>query len=121
MSGTTWIIVSIVALLVLLGFISWFMIKHRKRNCPPDYYAFFLIGLVWVPIGFSLDNYFMSALGFVLMIVGLMHRDAWKKSRHCWEKVDSKSKRLLAGMLALLSAFVFFGFTVLYLMIQGYI
>ncbi|MFH1064257.1 MAG: hypothetical protein V1729_04210 [Candidatus Woesearchaeota archaeon] len=121
MGATTWIWLTITILFVLVCVLCGYMIKHRKKNCPADHYSFFLMGLVWVPVGFALDNYFLSALGFVLMVFGLIHKSEWKKNRHCWGKIDAKTRRVVVGLATLVGALVFFGFVILYLMMQGYI
>ncbi len=121
MSATPWIMFTITALLVILGVLSWYIVKNRKNNCPPDYYSFFLMGLVWVPVGFALHNYFLAALGFVLMIFGLIHKKEWKKNRKCWGKIDKKTRQIVCALATLVGAFVFFGFVILYLLMQGYI
>lgn len=121
MSATPWIIFTIIALLIIVGVLSWYIVKNRKKRCPPDYYSFFLMGLVWVPLGFIMKNNFLTAFGFILMIIGLLNKDKWKASRKCWGKIDKKTRQIVVALASLVGAFVFLGFVILYLLMQGYI
>lgn len=103
MNYLPWIIVGAIALLAIIVV----AILSRKKGCKsqkPDYYAFFIMGIVWLAAGIPLDNYGLSGMGLVFMIIGLAHRDEWKENRRCWKDMDPKQKRLkliVFGLLAL--------------------
>jgi len=85
-----------VAILIVLGIlltlVAW---KKRKEGQleEPNYRAFFVMGIVWVPAGtvfmftsFLLDIPFvigmpLFAVGLIYLIVGLANRDKWKKKK----------------------------------------
>ena len=92
------IAISTVILLVLLvlGIFRLFMVRQKQREGKPtdsDYRAFFLMGIIWVPLSIVLTVvYFvlqipffigipLLVLGLVYLIIGLTHRDKRKKSR----------------------------------------
>jgi len=94
MSGTLAVSIAIAAILVLVGLIALVMIwKRRKEGKPsePNYRAFFIMGIVWFPVGltsmiiyFLLDISFvvgmpLFAMGIVYMAIGWVNRDKWKK------------------------------------------
>jgi len=63
MSGTLAVSIAIAAILVLVGLIALVMIwKRRKEGKPsePNYRAFFIMGIVWFPVGLtSMIIYFL--------------------------------------------------------------
>jgi ABC-type spermidine/putrescine transport system permease subunit II len=77
---------------ILVAFVAW---RRRKegRLAEPDYRAFFVMGIVLVPVGtvfmFILllsDIPFvvgmpLVAMGLVYLTIGLANRDKWKTSR----------------------------------------
>jgi uncharacterized membrane protein HdeD (DUF308 family) len=94
MSGTLAVSIAIAAILVLVGLITLMTIwKRRKKGEPsePNYRAFFVMGIVWFPVGltsmiiyFLLDISFvvgipLFAMGIIYMTIGLVNRDKWKK------------------------------------------
>ena len=58
MDVTGIIILAIIALiLVVLAMIFTIKIaKSKKRKRAPDYYALFIMGLIWLVVGIPLDN-----------------------------------------------------------------
>ena len=70
------------------------MILRRKHKAPVDYYTFFIIGIIWLPIGLATGNPSLWILGLVFMIVGLVHKDKWKKNHKPWNKLDKQEQKL---------------------------
>jgi len=82
----------LIALGVLVALIAW---KKNKEGefVEPNYRAFFVMGIAWVPVGivstivfFVLDIPFiigmpLLAMGAVYLAIGLANRDKWKKNR----------------------------------------
>lgn len=72
------LIVGIVTLLILL--------KKRKEGKmeEPDYRAFFIMGISFLPLGIilsvvvSVGLLAIAALGLIYIIIGLTNRDKWK-------------------------------------------
>jgi uncharacterized membrane protein YfcA len=77
---------------ILVGFVAW---RRRKEGklAEPDYRAFFVMGIVLVPVGivfmfifFQSDIPFVTgvplcAMGLVYLTIGLANRDKWKTNR----------------------------------------
>jgi len=83
-------IIAIIAVIILaLGVLVAFIAIKRKKEGKypePDYRAFFIFGITILPVGIvfvaAVNPGFMGfiALGLIYMILGLSHRDKWKKS-----------------------------------------
>ena len=82
----------LIALGVFVALIAW---KKKKEGefIEPNYRAFFVMGIAWVPVGivsmivfFALDMPFiigmpLLAMGIIYLTIGLANRDKWKKNR----------------------------------------
>jgi uncharacterized membrane protein len=90
---------SVMSLLLLIGIAVALLLvvalRKRKgagKTGEPDYRAFFIMGLAFLPTGFAMMMvYFLVeipfeiglplfALGLICLIVGLANRDKWKKT-----------------------------------------
>ncbi|MBN1792065.1 hypothetical protein JW826_00035 [Candidatus Woesearchaeota archaeon] len=113
-----WIAISIVLLLIILiaALILW---KVKKKEHEPDYYAFFIIGLCWLPIGIPLDNYALSAMGFIFMVIGLVHKDKWRKNHRTWKQLSPEERKIKGIILAVLGVLVLIGLVFFLLADQG--
>ena len=96
------ILITIAVLIVAL--LTIFLVKKEKR--PPDYYAFFVMGIIWIGAGIPLKNYGLSGMGFIFMVVGLVNKSKWKANRRTWDQLSDKDKKfkmiMMIGLLALL-------------------
>lgn len=105
MSATPWILIS-VAILLILGVLAVFYFRRKKKTAP-DYYAFFVMGIIWLIAGaISMIFYEESfnaffAMGVIFTILGLAHRKDWKKNRRSWNKMDKDERRMM--MLAMIA------------------
>ena len=79
-----WLMISIAVLIIILAIVA--IMIRKKNKTPPDYYSFFVIGLVWTPLGITMDNPVLWIMGLVFMTVGLANKDKWKKNRRCYLK-----------------------------------
>jgi Ca2+/Na+ antiporter len=63
------------------------MAKKQKKKQEVNYYAFFVMGITFLPIGIifssTISPGFMgfTALGIIYMIIGLSHKDEWKTNK----------------------------------------
>ncbi len=86
-----WILISaliIAVLLVIILIITFVMFKKKKegKTGEVNYKIFFILGLVWIPIGIvymitintAIGIAFMG-LGVVYIAIGLANKDKWKK------------------------------------------
>lgn len=89
----------ILALVILFAVIAIIFAKKGKKR-EADYYALFIMGVTWLPLGLfmwlvgnsGIGNVF-SIIGAVYLIIGLKHRKKWKKSRQVSGKLTGKEKR----------------------------
>ena len=86
-----WIFFSIgmLALLVLIGIIL-LLIVWRKRGIvgEPNYQVFFMLGIVWIPVGVVFMaavnptiGFAFMAMGIAYLAIGLANRDKWEKKK----------------------------------------
>ncbi|MFC1700873.1 hypothetical protein ACFLZ0_01935 [Patescibacteria group bacterium] len=104
-----WILISILILLILLGF--WAIWVRKKSKRPIDYYYnFFIVGIIWTAFGIPLKNYALSGMGIVFLIVGLVNKNKWKENTIGWNDLTEEEKRMKLFIMIILSFFVFVGF-----------
>lgn len=117
MSAIPWILISIAVIIILLGIFVIFAIKSKKiKQREPDYYTFFIMGIIWTIFGavFFEDLFFFLAIGLTFLIIGLMNKDKWNKNRVRWKDLSKFEKKfkiwmmITLGLLALLGLIVFF-------------
>jgi len=113
-----WIIWAVLGLLVLLGVVAVAVRGGKKRGT--DYYALFVMGVTWIPLGIvflyvdsSLGGLFFI-LGLVYTAVGILHKDEWKKNHRTLGQLSAGERKwkigviILLGLLALAGVVVFF-------------
>lgn len=117
MTNIPWIIIA-VAILLLVGlfFMIW---ARRKTKIPPDYYAFFWIGIAWMIIGLPLENYALSIIGLVFFIIGLANKDKWKQNRRKWADLGKQEKTAMMIATIVLLVLLIAGAVVFYLTEKG--
>lgn len=115
-----WMIIIAVAIIVSGIFILTLKIS-KKEKYRPDYYAFFIMGIIWFPIGLVINNTVFWVLGLILAILGLSNRNKWKKHKTKWSKVDKESKILLLAIMFFLILLVVAGLLFMILYSKGII
>ena len=94
-------ILSVLVLLVLFGVIAIaFTVVRKGKRKPTDYYAFFVMGITWLPFGIimmlttegSIGNFFFI-LGLVYLAIGLVHKDEWKKNHRTWKQLKKGERK----------------------------
>jgi len=125
MSETPWIIISIGVLIILLAIVALFVKKTQKgKQRPTDYYTFFIIGIIWIAIGFPLDNYALSIIGLIFTIWGLAHKSEWKKNHEAckWENLSKQERKFKIWLIVGLGILLLIGliaFLITYLRVTG--
>jgi len=86
-----WILLTIIlgAIAVIVGVFVLFMMMQKKKKDgtykEPDYRAFFIMGICFLPMGIiitsSVNPGFVGfiGIGIIYMAIGLANRDKWKK------------------------------------------
>ncbi|MFH1977873.1 MAG: hypothetical protein ABIJ92_00935 [Candidatus Aenigmatarchaeota archaeon] len=115
------IIVAIAALVVIIAVVGAVEWKKKEKHKEPDYYIFFLMGLIWVIIGifslFMYDDFEFSplfTLGIIFLAVGLANKSKWKKQK----TPLAHSHKMLAVISVLIVVFVI---ALAFLLARGFI
>ncbi len=98
-----WSVLTIViAILVILLLVAAIIMRHRY-NRKPNYKAFFIIGLTWIPLGIATGNNVFPIAGLVMMIVGISKRKEWRDESN-WKDLPPAVKRfkiIIIGVITL--------------------
>jgi uncharacterized membrane protein YidH (DUF202 family) len=106
-------IVMILAGLLVLGILIAIVIISRKNKIEMNYYSYFIIGLVWLPIGIGVRNYVLAVFGLCFLAIGLLNRKKWKK-RESWSELSPQMRHwkmiavILLAFVFILGVFLFF-------------
>ncbi len=119
MTGKPWILIAVLILIVLLGIIAIMAVKYKKKQHKPDYYVFFVMGLIWLPFGIATENSAFFILGLVFMALGLVHKDEWKKNHRPWKKMDKTERKIWLGVIFAGLVLLLLTVVVLYLTKRG--
>ncbi|MCP5093951.1 MAG: hypothetical protein GY943_00200 [Chloroflexi bacterium] len=76
-------IIAIIIVLMLVLFLAFLIIVYRRKGEMPktDYRLFFILGIIWLPMGIATDNSGLWVIGLVFLITGLANRDKWKDGK----------------------------------------
>jgi len=107
------LIIGVGILTVLLALIAIYIMKKKAgQKVEPDYRAFFILGISFLPIGIATDNPGLWGMGAVFLILGLVNRDKWKEEPK-WSELDPGRRKtvflIILGLTVLfLLGFVFY-------------
>jgi hypothetical protein len=105
---TPWILIAVFVLIILLAAVALVLRKGKQQK--PSYKTFFIMGITWLPLGIVLDNYALTGMGVIFMVIGLLNRDKWEDEPK-WADLPEDEKRLkmilVTGLSVLLVAGVF--------------
>jgi len=105
-----WILVAILVGIIILGVLAVFVVKNKGKKHEPDYYTFFIMGLIWVAFGIVFrDMSFFFIMGLAFMAIGLVNKDKWKKNHRTWKDKDSLEKKLFLIVMIILLVLVLAG------------
>jgi len=90
---------------------------------PTDYYAFFLIGIIWLVAGIMMqlsDNAtgtFFFIMGVVYVVMGLAHKKEWKKNHkpNKWKNLTKQERKFRIWIFIILGILVLAGLAALLL------
>ena len=92
MTSLPWVMIAIAVLLVLFAVVA--IIYKKDKPMKPDYYTFFVMGLIWVLFGIPTDNPALWMMGLVFLAVGLLNKDKWEENRKRWKDLSKQDQRL---------------------------
>lgn len=121
MEEAIWIVLAILFILITLGVLFVVLTLKSKKRRPVDYYAFFIMGIIWIPFGIILENYVFSVMGLIFAIIGLVNKDKWKKNRITWDKLNEQEKKFRFIVIIILSVLVLAGLVAFILFSKGII
>ena len=87
MSTIVYLMIGILIILLLVLIATIFIVKKKKEegiNKEPDYRAFFIMGISFLPMGIiftaTINPGFIGfiGMGIIYMAIGLANRDKWK-------------------------------------------
>lgn len=108
MSTNTGVLVSILVGLILLILIFFLIKKNKKIEHKLNYKVFFILGVIWIPIGVSTKNYVFSILGLTFLIIGLVNKDKWKDENK-WSDISPEQKKIKLSIIILLTTLLIIG------------
>ena len=100
------VLASIIAIAVLvILFAVIFIYRNRGQKVEPDYRAFFILGISFLPIGIATDNPGLWGMGTVFMVLGLVNRSKWREGPK-WPELSPERRRtkllIVGGVTVLL-------------------
>jgi len=111
MTLTPWIIILIAVLLLLFALVVVLLINRKKLpNRKPDYYTWFVLGIIWIIIGMPLavssNNFGIFAIGILFTILGLVHKKEWKKNHIKYKDLTPLEKKIKFWVMLILGIFI---------------
>lgn len=106
MASTPWLLIAIGALIAIIAILARWAIKGKKM--PTDYYGLFLGGIIWILFGIAMESTIFLAGGVILLLIGLAHKDEWKKNRMAKEGKNAKYALAAGFIVAFILAISFF-------------
>jgi len=108
----------VLGLLIFFGVVAIVVARKRGRR-PTDYYAFYVMGITWLPFGIVMKLIFPDAfigslfmtLGLIYLAIGLVNKDKWKKNRRKMSREEMKLKMWIVlglGLLVLIGLVFFY-------------
>lgn len=109
---------TILGILVLL-IVLFIVFRKRFSKAPkPNYYIFFVLGIIWIPSGIILKNYSLAVMGLVFAIIGLAKRKDWNKKS--WKDMGKAEKKTMPIIISVLIGLALLGLVFFILSEMGY-
>jgi chromate transport protein ChrA len=116
-----WMVSLMFLLMIILGIIVAFLFsKNKKNQKEPDYYAFFIMGLVWLIAGIIVKNNPLWIVGFIFLLLSLYNHKKWKQNEFKWKDLSKFEKRLRIWITVALSLILIASFFVLYFLKRSF-
>ena len=99
----------VLALLIGIALLAivFAIVAYKRRGelrSEPDYRAFFILGISFLPIGIATENPGLWGMGAVFMILGAANRNKWNNAPKLseMEPGDRRIKLIIIGLLTVL-------------------
>jgi uncharacterized membrane protein len=121
MAEIPWILVSVGIVVVILAVFSIVVtLLNKKRERKPDYFMFFIMGIIWlgagIPLYITSNNFFFPIMGIIFMIIGLVHKKKWKANHRTFKQMSPEERKLHVISMIVLGVLLLIG-VVAYLMV----
>jgi hypothetical protein len=108
----------VISIGVLVIFLAIFMlIKVRKYGHKPNYKAFSVIGITWIPLGIIMRNYVFLIVGLVFTFIGIINRKKTEENVG-WQELPPEVRRIKIILIVILAVLALAG-VVTYFIIQN--
>lgn len=98
--------------IILVALFAIAIIVHQKNKFPPNYRAFFIIGVTWVPLGIILGNTIFTGVGAAMLLMGLINRKKWRVQPP-WNELPVEIRRLKLSIIIILTILLIAGIVVM--------
>jgi beta-lactamase regulating signal transducer with metallopeptidase domain len=109
-----WLISMIIVALIIIGLAVFIAIRVRKRRETPNYRAWFIIGISWIPLGIATKNPVFYIVGTVFIIISLLNKDKWHQEKK-W-KDRTRNEKILKIVLVCIVVLMLIATLVLFLL-----
>lgn len=113
---SNYIVLALLIGIAVLGIVFAIVAYKREGELrrDPDYRAFFILGISFLPIGIATENPGLWGMGTIFMILGAVNRNKWKDAPKLSEMEPERRriKLVIIGLLTvlLLAALLFYIF-----------
>ena len=116
------LIISFLIFFVLVGALYWVIVESKKNKRQlTDFYAMFLMGIVWVPISILLKNYALMTTGILFILIGLFNKSEWKKDVHEWKNISVKERKLIIKLIIILGIILLVGIIAYFYFVKSFL
>ncbi len=105
-----YLIIGIAALLLIVAI---YVVRKGSPDHVPNYRAFFVLGIVWLPIGLGAQNPSLWIIGLIFMIIGIMNRSKWKVQPK-WSEMPPEQKKMKLTLILIFSLILVLGILAFY-------
>lgn len=99
----------VVAGLILFGIII-FLSEKSKKYKGPDYYAFFIAGIIYAVAGLFLFTNLLVIAGLSFALIGIIFKKRWKRNHIKWSKLSKKEKVRIITLILIFGIIAVVGF-----------
>ena len=97
----------IIAAVILLLLVATIILRKNSKT-PTNYKSFFIIGIIWIPLGIATQNHAFFVLGALFILYGLLNKSKWKDYPK-WKELPPKLRKLKIITMIVLSVILLAG------------
>jgi beta-lactamase regulating signal transducer with metallopeptidase domain len=108
----TWLVLMIVVAAIIIGLGIFMAIRVRRTNERPNYRAWLIIGLSWIPLGIATKNPFFYIVGAAFIIISLLNKDKWREEKK-WSE-HTRAEKILKIVLVSIVAIMLIAMVIIF-------